>query len=430
MTGASIEPFSLTPAEWLVVFPRPARPPTGVAGVFAHTLWSADDGPADPDEDGLKSDDVEAGIVSSSVSDRASKLREQYPVDRNALEATIKALDATGLRVLVRAVDDLDPIVGPTSLFPVFIAGVMNLSVIGSICVIWGLNDGSFESRQLVGGLVAVILTSFSSFSSESMAAVVQRGSLSDAGSLFRATLEQLVRWQQFGELLEHSSSSSRLLEHVTNDDQCPCKRCLRDLPTRIFWERLLKSVLLPSYSVFCVFTVGWTALVRYGAVFWARCWGVLFGIIFLGSAILCQFLVAAMRNYWFLGSIPLVSLKTRIYHRATSLALRSFLDRAKRDLRTPPPQSTDVTPPGSDLELFVELHTSYTLIWSEAHIGREGKDTYTFFSVTLMPACVVLGTVIILVSSYTWRAFNVSRGLIDGSSRPPVLALSCGISM
>ena len=72
--------FSLTPADWLAVFPDSA----------AKGLAQFPDSLASPTEN-----NAEEGIARDV--DPAAELRKQFPVDRKTLDATLKALDARGL---------------------------------------------------------------------------------------------------------------------------------------------------------------------------------------------------------------------------------------------------------------------------------------------------------------------------------------------
>jgi hypothetical protein len=213
------EPLSFSPAEWLVIFPQPFR----ASGRFADTLSSADG------EERTDKGDVEAGTAIKHA-DKASDLREQYPVDRKAMDSTIEALDARGLEFQARVVLDwLNPLFSPHSMFPVIAAGFSNLSLIAIVGVLWALNDGAFESKQLITGMVAVLLVAFSSFFPELAGFLASRGLKQDTFFLFIAPLEQLIRWHQLNVLpSDPKLSVSRLVEHVPTDNLCLCKQCLR----------------------------------------------------------------------------------------------------------------------------------------------------------------------------------------------------------
>ncbi len=99
----------------------------------------------------------------------------------------------------------------------------------------------------------------------------------------------------------------------------------------------------------------------------------------------------------WWRRSAPLVNLTTRICHRATTLVLESFVERAKADLRAPQgsvPTKVDAAAPGS--EFFVQLHSRYMATMRTHALGGE---IFTVFVTTLYPVANVLGMIINMVS-------------------------------
>lgn len=85
MIMSRLQPFTLTPAEWLAIFPRAA------AGASAGPTASFPNSLSSP-----SAADIEDGIA-SAVFDPASELRDKYPVDKKTLEDTLRGLDAKGL---------------------------------------------------------------------------------------------------------------------------------------------------------------------------------------------------------------------------------------------------------------------------------------------------------------------------------------------
>jgi hypothetical protein len=143
-------------------------------------------------------------------------------------------------------------------------------------------------------------------------------------------------------------------------------------------------------FTAFSFFAMGWTALIFYSNVFWSAskpgC--IFFGTFFITNIVLGHSTFLAMK--WLNPGVPLTKLTTRIYHRASSLALGSFLERSKEDLRNPPPLSMDAK---SQPELFVQLHGRYMETWSTHNLNK--TDLYAVFAATLMPGSYLLATII-----------------------------------
>jgi hypothetical protein len=98
------------------------------------------------------------------------------------------------------------------------------------------------------------------------------------------------------------------------------------------------------------------------------------------------------------------VNLTTRLYHRASSLALSFFVGRSSANLRYPQQFSRTVDDPIRP-ELFVQLHSKYMAAW-QSHGTRTGFfGNLTFFAFTWFPAGCVLGIIINLVR--VWEALQ-----------------------
>lgn len=388
--------FSLTPAEWLLIFPR-APPTTG--SHFTDSLSVAEEG---------KSNNALSDV------DPASELREQFPFNRTALDSTLTALDARGLAFQFRIADVLLPAAVLWSPGPALSSTVWNLCNFALVGTIWILNnDNLFESKQLIAGTIAVGVSFLSIWCSQVISScAARRGSRTtqDCESASIAPVELLVRWHQLlcGELntfensksgaKEKDTSSSLLLKHEPNDNLCPCSECLRTLPQDIFWDRARRPTALHVYAMFAGFALGWTPMVQFGSLFWSQPWGIFLGVVFATSIVVYS--GNAIIDKWLHPSVPLVRLKGQIYHRASSLALRAFLEKAKADLRCPSSheQTSDPKDP-SDPELFIRLHAGYMARWQESHL--EASDLFVFFMVMLMPAAFVVSCIINLVSKH-----------------------------
>jgi hypothetical protein len=77
-------------------------------------------------------------------------------------------------------------------------------------------------------------------------------------------------------------------------------------------------------------------------------------------------------------------------------LALRSFLEEAKEDLRAPPQTLLSSKEPSRGPELFMRLHTGYMLVWQKQH--DLGKDLWVSFAATMMLALAVLTMILNMV--------------------------------
>jgi hypothetical protein len=396
------KPFIFSPSEWLTIFPRgDGGPIGGTIAQFPNSLSSP------------SATDVEEGVV-PAADDPAKELREQNPIDRKVLDATIQGLDnAKGLAWQNRIMTWNMPFIGPKSRFTYFTSSIYVISNIAIISVIWKLNtDGRFESKQLTAGLVGDCLMFFSYLFAQTMEILgYNRSGLTNDDVVIRPLI-QLVRWYQLstGQLRSSSiplaksgfstgdadaaeaventfkghektesvdaASKFSLLGHVANDDFCPCREDLCNLPRDIVWDRIIRSVVIQGFGFYCFAMVGWTAMITYSGMFWSSWWGLLLGIVFLASNITIQ--ANHVTEKWYYTGSPQVKLATRLYHRASSLALRSFLDRAKEDLRNPPPQSEAQ----HGLELFIRCTTLISdnglhMAWKEESLRSSQPRCY-----------------------------------------------------
>jgi hypothetical protein len=374
-------PFSLTPADWLVLFPQ-KHSLKGAAARFPHSFSETE---------------LEAG---ASLDDPASNLRTQYPIDRKTLDETIEGLGASSLAFQHRVWDFLMLVDGSKSSFwwcdPRFLATtISDLSAVATIGVLWKLNevDGLFGSQQLIGGIIASSLIVVVHLFSLAGATLSVKRSEVDDGAKVIAPMEQLIRWHQAtsGKLDSNDglSSDSRLFEHDSHDELCPCRDCLGGLPDQIARGRWLRSVVVTLSGCLVVFSFGWSACVHYASVFWATWWGWLLGLVFVVTDVLANF--SGFAFTWSYIGIPQINMAKRIYYRASSRALRSFLEKAKQDLRAPP-QGLSGEP---HQELFVKLHFSYMCIWQSDSLGN---DLYTVFMFTLLPISLLIGAILNMV--------------------------------
>lgn len=142
----SLLKFTLSPAEWLAVFPRAPN----TSGQFPDSLSSAS---SSFDDDGEK------GEASRTTWDPANKLREEYPIDSMVIDRTLAALDAPGLAFQVHSVADwLASFSGIKALLWFYLAVTTSATCLVLFGLIWPLNDGLFGAKQLVAGFVAQAL--------------------------------------------------------------------------------------------------------------------------------------------------------------------------------------------------------------------------------------------------------------------------------
>lgn len=299
-----LEPFSFTPAEWLVIFPRP--PPKSGVTTFSNSLAYAEAG--------------DSSALETPIELAAAKLRETRPLTRTAFDECIRALDARGLEFSNRLIDLHVKIVTPWSYtYVCLLWSACNIAIVG---VIWNLNDGTFTSRQLITGLVAVVVLAIGTSIASAMSSLGLVRAGVPAMQRTIKSLEQLCRWEQLssgklggmqskgGGSLDTKSNTiavnggsaeekeeeeedglrykkdpdcdvaspavdaepgaSRLLEHLSNDTQCPCRECVGNLPSLVFWDSLGRSLGTHLSGWVAFMTLGWTAVVYYAHSFWA----------------------------------------------------------------------------------------------------------------------------------------------------------------
>lgn len=198
----------------------------------------------------------------------------------------------------------------------------------------------------------------------------------------------------------ESTALSSPFLEHVATDAYCPCSKCLANLPPKAFWEGTLRAIAIHSYGFFAFFMPGWSPLVFYREVFWSSWWGLLLGTCFL--LVLFLYAYGPIPEKWVRRNIPMIQLTTRLYHRATSLALYSLLERAKHEVWEPPQLSAEDQTAGRsrsvETETFVKLHNAYAAIWARQHALQ--NDTFVLLVITAAPVCFVVITLMNLVGT------------------------------
>jgi hypothetical protein len=396
------------------MFPRgDAEPIGGTIAHFPNSLSSP------------SASDIEEGVV-PAAEDQATELREKNPIDRKTLDAAIQGLDARGLAWQNRIMDWNMFFMGPKSTFTYFSASTYVASNIAIVAIIWKLNtDGAFESKQLIAGLVGDCLVFVSWLFAQNMEIYNMNRSGLTNDDVMIGPLVQLVRWYQLSTgqlcsnpilLAKHDSATGdadapedvkdgfaglekeksknavlkfSLLSHVANDNFCPCRECLRNLPRDILWDRIIRAAAILGFGFYAFATAGWTAMVTYASSFWTQWWGMLLGVVFLSSNFILM--GTHITEKWYYAGSPQVKLVTRLYHRASSLALRSFLDRAKEDLRNPPSHND-----ANGLELFVRLHDYYLRQWTSHGLGG---GVFMVFAATLIPGSTVLAAVVNLVS-------------------------------
>ncbi len=402
-------PYSLTPAEWLTLFPSRADPVLVAGTRLPYSLLAS-----------TSDSDVEGG--NTSLGDPAAGIREQFPVTLNVLYATLRELGARGIAHQTRILTVFFPLSFSLGYLISWLVVAISLFVIN--CLLWKLNsDGYFGSTQLIAGMVAMTLVQLALFAINILTVTNlgrrQRPGLMDRGTMVVLPLVQLVRWQQLQtgvldslppvngtkEATDKDSVKlplqeetkllpSRLLEHIPSDRFCPCKKCNRNLPRAICWERWFRGLLIIGYSIFFMLVQVWSPVIHYSAVFWAEWHSITLGVVFFASTVL--YIWIALLDKWYYPGIPSIKSTTKLYHRASSLALQSFLERARTDLRSPPTVASNE--PGRGPELFVKLHASYMNIWAGNHIGNQ--NFFAALVATILPGFSAVATIINLVGS------------------------------
>jgi hypothetical protein len=135
----------------------------------------------------------------SILMDGVDEIRDRMPMTRAALDESLKALDAKGLLFQNSVLDFYSIFYGfgkPSFMFRyMFFCALWALSSVAIISVIWCLNDGTFASKQLVGGIVAISLVVVVMFLGQIATALPFDGESIDGLNV--ASLEVMFRWEQ-----------------------------------------------------------------------------------------------------------------------------------------------------------------------------------------------------------------------------------------
>lgn len=294
------------------------------------------------------------------------------------------------------------PFSGPQTYAPIYIGAVYVLSNWAVVAAIFKLIDGAFASKQLIAGCIAeTVFFALAWFLTQSVQTLSLRRLELTNDEVLIEPLVPLVRWYQLSSGLFQQSFEAdeakdpkdiALLKHLANDAFCPCCQCLRNLPRKIFWERIFRSSAILIWSTLYFASMGWTAMVRYASTFWTQWWGVVIGVVFFASNLMLT--VPHWTEKWHQAGAAEVSHVTRLYHRATYLALQSFLERAKEDLWSPPTLHVPDDKPG--LELFIKLHDAYMTRWISHNFGT--GTVFLVLAATFLPVCLLAALVINLV--------------------------------
>ncbi|KAI9012225.1 hypothetical protein DFJ74DRAFT_296677 [Hyaloraphidium curvatum] len=301
----------------------------------------------------------------------------------------IRRLEDAGLKalaILVRACGT--PAVAPGL---ISLCGIATTALVIAIsATMFPLNDGSFGTAQIavavasvgalfLGGACTVVVVVFA-------LAAARRGSSNRPAynAWFAATLTQTCRWLELCE----PGRASKLVEHVPGDQYCTCRDCCAGLLRLAVWDRVVRPGLFHTLAIFIFFVPLWTPLVRFGPVFWSRWYGMALGIAFIVAEIAWNLTSALTRVS--ASSTADVRLRTRIYRRATDLALRDFLARARAALL----HGTAVDGPGTT-ELYASLHAAYESRWRAARaVTAFSSNAFTTIISVLYPLLLVAGAV------------------------------------
>ncbi|KAI9034246.1 hypothetical protein DFJ74DRAFT_10963 [Hyaloraphidium curvatum] len=366
-------PFSLTAAEWAVVFPRPqARDDE-----FTDRLLPEPDVP-------------EAGIP-----------------DHEELLDCLRALGMWSLERQERLIWNCAPFTarGPYLFQAMFVFALL----IVMHCSIWTLNDGTFATGQIAAGLVAMCELYLSATGILIIIYVRLRG-VPEPRSQLPELLAVLVRWHELvGSSKDVETGTSPFLVHRSGDGLCTCEACFTGTAKWLPWEHVARTVPMHCLTGFIFIAMAWTPLVYYEGPLWSVWWGILLGTLLMVS--IAVYMASASLNRWNSPSIVLTNLQTRAYHRASTLALASLVLRAKHDLLEPPPP-TQARPPtaGSLEELYARLHAGYTTIWQRSH--RSASDFITLLAF-LGPIGIVVAIVIFIATGNCIPLFTVIFALV-----------------
>ncbi|KAI9002530.1 hypothetical protein DFJ74DRAFT_714061 [Hyaloraphidium curvatum] len=384
--GSATALKSLSSAELLATFPFPA--PSDNATGFPRSLGSGDESGLDKGDG-----DPEPALSPADVINRLEK------ADLGALAAMVRACTTAAC--------------SRAALLPAALIATVLEIAIGAM--MFPLDDGSFGTRQMATAL-ACLAVHFG-FSTAIILYVYLASVVSpEHAKRFAASLAQTVRWLE----LCDSPIPSKLVEHVPGDRFCTCRACCSGLLRMAVWDRILRTSIFQGTGTIATMICLWTPMVRFGPAFWSTWYGVLLGTVFLLSVVVWNFVALLIR--WTRTSPADVRLRTRIYRRASALALRDLLARARASL-------LDDKPVGVPLnrELYVSLHAEYESRWRAARsVGALSSNAFTtlitFVSPFVLFACAVANIAVgscIPFWIVCWFLINLGLLVIDLAQLP-----------
>ncbi|KAI9023130.1 hypothetical protein DFJ74DRAFT_706009 [Hyaloraphidium curvatum] len=343
-------PPRFTPLEWLALLP--ARPPP-----TRLPVWAAPPAP-----------------------DPAAALRREDPLTASRLAALLSPYPPLRRYAQIRA------LAAPYARYTYAHMLLTGASKLALLSVPWAFGPGTFGTRQLVTGTVAVALWQILMLAWGTVTGIidtryqadVQRGTFAGGdGKLDREDgpapdamdhddLAQIARWFQLASL----DAACLLLEHREGDRWCPCTRpgCLGKQPPRIVACAVLaKTAFLLCFTAAFVVFQCYTQLVTLGASTWTTAWSAALAGIFLvilGTYVPMISLIVEVT----VKTLPILAVEGRLEMRAFSMALGSLVERFEAAVRAASDQNSTL-PPVDD------LHT--TLYRALAPTLRERFATY-----------------------------------------------------
>ncbi|KAI9012454.1 hypothetical protein DFJ74DRAFT_710438 [Hyaloraphidium curvatum] len=235
-----------------------------------------------------------------------------------------------------------------------------SISITAAAALAFKVNDGTFPERNIAASVsgVSVFWVVTVVIQIAILLAFAPPKWRRTAGDGMAANLAGARNWARA------IKAGSALLDHVDGDPACPCRSCCSGVVSWMFWERILRIVPLHMLGTFFFVTMTWTTVVHFGPVFWGAWWGILVGTVAMVAGVLYNLSSVLYRCA---GPSPAeTSLSTRIYLRASSRALRDFLQRSQRRLLagTIPASSDPSGPAVGAPELYAILHLSYKRRW------------------------------------------------------------------
>ncbi|KAI9024159.1 hypothetical protein DFJ74DRAFT_667623 [Hyaloraphidium curvatum] len=309
------------------------------------------------------------------------------------------------------------------------------LIVLAALVASW--NDGMFGSRQVAGGLAAVVLWNTSLGLTWVLIAVALNRALKQNWVVLRfhpdhpAFLDtlpcaQLVRYRQ---LCLHGGSSPLVAHSDGDGPDCPCPDCTSGLASFTGWSNLLDVAWMCLVFWGSFFLQGYSTFVVFGDRLWSTWWGTLLG---------CLTVLAIISTFMMIKGRPLVlrdaamsSLRRRLIQRAVHTALCQLVTHYEDALERGPGAAAGPLPSSF---LYARLHEWLAAVWRTRESGAVAKVS-VFIQLPIILVVIVLyiasGScfpawvlLVPIVGNFSWSMFSLITDALDNAALDQVSAL------